>query len=66
MEENAGGNMSKRISLPCVSYTRPRCPYCHAVDSRTRRTVQQADGTQLAYVTCANTRCKKRFSILAE
>ena len=54
----------KREPLPCVSYTRPRCPYCDDPRSRTRNVLQTPNGHQLNYVTCGNSKCKRRYSIL--
>lgn len=57
----------RRRPLETITVPRPRCPRCQGVALRKYRSIaDQGDGTALAWVVCANEKCRHRFRILHE
>ena len=50
--------------LEVVRYQRPRCPHCGSEKIRTRRSINQGDGSMFRYTTCKN--CEENFAVVAE
>ena len=56
----------KRDRLPTVYIPRPHCVACNGINVIKYRSVDQRDGSRLAYMRCRNPDCGKRFRVIME
>jgi len=50
--------------LEIVRYMRPRCPKCGSMKIRSRRSINQGDGSMFRYSVCNE--CEENFVVVAE
>lgn len=53
-----------RAPLPCIQFTRPRCPDCGSVRLASRSSRDQGDGSKLRYSVCRD--CGLHLTVIAE
>lgn len=56
----------KRYRLETVYVQRPHCVACNSVNVVKYRSVDQGDGSRLAYMRCREPNCGQRFRVVME